>query len=78
MLDWDKLRIFYTVAQAKNITKAAEALNLSQSAVSRQITALEDQMKIALFYRRPRGLLLTEQGEMLQRTVSEFFKKLAD
>lgn len=77
MLDWDKLRIFYTVAQTSNITKAGEALGLSQSAVSRQITALEEQLKTPLFHRRSRGLILTEQGEMLQRTVAEFFQKLS-
>lgn len=78
MLDWDKLRIFYTVAQTSNITKAGEALGLSQSAVSRQITALEEQLKTPLFHRRSRGLILTEQGEMLQRTVAEFFQKLTN
>jgi DNA-binding transcriptional LysR family regulator len=77
MLDWDKLRIFYIVAQTKNITKAAERLNASQSAVSRQITALESSMKTTLFHRRARGLLLTEQGDILLNTVSEFFQKLA-
>ncbi|MBY0354494.1 MAG: LysR family transcriptional regulator [Rickettsiales bacterium] len=77
MLDWDKLRIFYTVAQTSNITKAGETLGLSQSAVSRQITALEEQLKTPLFHRRSRGLILTEQGEMLQRTVAEFFQKLS-
>lgn len=78
MLDWDKLRIFYAVAQTKNITKAGDMLGLSQSAVSRQITALEDQLKHPIFHRRARGLLLTEQGEVLLRTVSEFVQKLTD
>jgi DNA-binding transcriptional LysR family regulator len=76
MLDWDKLRIFYIVAQTKNITKASERLGVSQSAVSRQISALESSLKISLFHRRARGLLLTEQGEILLKTVSEFFQKL--
>jgi DNA-binding transcriptional LysR family regulator len=77
MLDWDKLRIFYVVAQTKNITKAGDRLNISQSAVSRQITALEASLNTQLFHRRARGLLLTEQGEILLKTVSEFFQKLA-
>ncbi|TAE79656.1 MAG: LysR family transcriptional regulator [Alphaproteobacteria bacterium] len=76
MLDWDKLRVFYVVAQTKNITKAGERLNVSQSAVSRQITALEHSLNTPLFHRRARGLLLTEQGEILLKTVSEFFQKL--
>jgi DNA-binding transcriptional LysR family regulator len=77
MLDWDKLRVFYVVAQTKNITKAGERLNVSQSAISRQITGLESSLNTQLFHRRARGLLLTEQGEILLKTVSEFFQKLA-
>ncbi len=76
MLDWDKLRIFYIVAQTKNITKAADRLGGSQSAISRQITTLEHSLNTTLFHRRARGLLLTEQGEILLKTVSEFFQKL--
>lgn len=76
-MDWDKLRIFYTVAQSQSFTKAGEALNLSQSAISRQIGALEDNLQVTLFLRHARGLLLTEQGEILYRTVAEVFSKLA-
>lgn len=75
-MDWDKLRIFHAVALSKSLTKAGETLNLSQSAVSRQISALEEKMGIALFQRHARGLVLTEQGEILQRTVSEMVTKL--
>lgn len=75
-MDWDKLRIFYAVAQAKSLTRAGEALSLSQSAVSRQISALEDRMKVTLFHRHARGLLLTEQGEILYQTVSEMVSRL--
>jgi DNA-binding transcriptional LysR family regulator len=75
-MDWDKLRTFYTVAQAKSLTKAGEKLSLSQSAVSRQISALEDKMKVTLFHRHARGLLLTEQGEILFKTVAEMVGKL--
>jgi DNA-binding transcriptional LysR family regulator len=77
MLDWDKLRIFHAVAQAGNITHAGETLGLSQSAVSRHITALEERLKQPLFHRRARGLILTEQGEMLYRTSNEMLKQLA-
>lgn len=75
-MDWDKLRVFHTVALSKSLTKAGETLNLSQSAVSRQISALEEKMGIALFHRHARGLMLTEQGEILFRTVSEMVTKL--
>ena len=75
-MDWDKLRIFYTVALSKSFTKAGEALALSQSAVSRQISALEEKMKITLFHRHARGLVLTEQGEILYKTVADVVAKL--
>jgi DNA-binding transcriptional LysR family regulator len=52
-------------------------LNLSQSAVSRQISALEESLKTSLFHRHARGLILTEQGEVLYRTAHEVFAKLA-
>jgi len=76
-MDWDKLRVFYTVAQSQSFTKAGETLNLSQSAVSRQVAALEDKLQVTLFHRHARGLLLTEQGEILFNTVSEVFTKLS-
>jgi len=76
-MDWDKIRIFHTVADAGSFTKAGEAMNLSQSAVSRQISALEDDLGTTLFHRHARGLLLTEQGETLYRTAHEVVSKLA-
>ncbi len=76
-MDWDKLRIFHTVAEVGSFTHAGEALNLSQSAVSRQISTLEDSLDVPLFHRHARGLALTEQGELLFRTVHEVFAKLA-
>lgn len=76
-MDWDKLRIFHAVAEAGSFTHAGEMLNLSQSAVSRQISALESSLKVALFHRHARGLILTEQGELLYRTAHEVFGKLA-
>ncbi len=76
-MDWDKLRIFHAVAEAGSFTHAGESLNLSQSAVSRQIGALEDTLRTALFHRHARGLILTENGEMLVRTALDVFGKLA-
>ncbi len=64
-MDWDKLRIFHAVADAGSLTHAGDALNLSQSAVSRQIRALEESLNATLFHRHARGLILTEQGELL-------------
>src|SRR3546814_2204225 len=76
-MDWDKLRIFHAVAEAGSFTHAGELLNLSQSAVSRQISALEDSLKVPLFHRHARGLILTEQGELLYRPAHEAFGTLA-
>lgn len=76
-MDWDKLRIFYTVAEAGSFTHAGETLNLSQSAVSRQISTLEESIGITLFHRHARGLILTEEGELLHKTAAEIFGKLA-
>ena len=76
-MDWDKLRVFHAVAEAGSFTHAGETLGLSQSAVSRQIGALEETLNLPLFHRHARGLILTEQGELLFRTAREIFSKLA-
>jgi len=76
-MDWDKLRVFHAVAEAGSFTHAGESLNLSQSAVSRQISALEESLSVPLFHRHARGLILTEQGELLFRTAREVFARLA-
>ncbi len=75
-MDWDKLRIFHAVAKAGSLTHAGEALGLSQSAVSRQISALEEQLSVALFHRHARGLSLTEQGDILFATVADIHHRL--
>ena len=75
-MDWDKLRIFHAVADAGSLTHAGEHLHLSQSAVSRQIRALEDSLGSTLFHRHARGLILTEQGELLFEATSSIARKL--
>lgn len=75
-MDWDKIRIFYTVAEAGSFTRAGDDLGLSQSAVSRQVSALERELKAPLFHRHARGLILTEQGELLFRTAREMTMRL--
>jgi DNA-binding transcriptional LysR family regulator len=76
-MDWDKLRIFYCVAEAGSFTRAAARLDITQSAISRQMSGLESRMGVPLFHRHVRGLILTEQGELLLRTVREVFSDLA-
>jgi DNA-binding transcriptional LysR family regulator len=75
-MDWDKLKVFHAAAEAGSFTHAGEQLGLSQSAVSRQVSALEQELAVSLFHRHARGLILTEQGEMLYRTAHEVFMKL--
>lgn len=75
-MDWDKLRIFHAVADAGSLTHAGDKLNLSQSAVSRQIRALEESLNTTLFHRHARGLILTEQGELLFDATSAMSKRL--
>jgi len=77
-MDWDKLKIFHAVAEAGNFTKATYSLNLSQSAISRQIQSLEFELKTQLFERHARGLSLTENGEYLFKTAHEVISKLKD
>ncbi len=76
-MNWDKLRVFHIVADSGSFTRAGDVLGRSQSAVSRQIRALEESLVVPLFHRHARGLLLTEQGELLLRTTREVFSKLA-
>ncbi len=75
-MDWDKLRIFHAVAEAGSLTHAGEVLHLSQSAVSRQVSALEENLNVMLFHRHARGLILTEQGELLLDATRSMSKRL--
>ena len=77
-MNWDKLKIFHAVAESGNFTRATYILNLSQSAISRQIQSLEQELKTQLFERHARGLSLTENGEYLFKTAHEVISKLKD
>ena len=76
-MDWNRLKVFHAVAEAGSFTHAGDALNLSQSAISRQISALEGELGTLLFHRHARGLSLTEEGDSLYRTAHEVSAKLA-
>jgi DNA-binding transcriptional LysR family regulator len=76
VMDWDKLKVFHAAAEAGSFTHAGEQLGLSQSAVSRQVSALEQELNVPLFHRHARGLILTEQGDLLYRTAHDVFMKL--
>jgi DNA-binding transcriptional LysR family regulator len=75
-MDWDKLKVFHAAAEAGSFTHAGEQLGLSQSAVSRQVSALEQELAVSLFHRHARGLILTEQGDLLYRTAHDVFMQL--
>ena len=77
-MDWDKLKIFHAVAEAGSFTSATVILNLSQSAISRQIQSLEEELKVKLFERHARGLTLTENGEYVYKTAHEVIAKLKE
>ncbi len=76
-VDWDRLRVLLAVVDAGSFTAAARQLQLSQSAVSRQVCSLEASLKIPLFYRHARGLRLTEHGEAFHETVKSMENQLA-
>jgi DNA-binding transcriptional LysR family regulator len=75
-MDWDRIRIFHLVASSGSLTEAGKKLNVSQSSVSRQIQKLEGSLNTSLFHRHPRGLLLTEQGELLYKTSSKLSEQI--
>ena len=74
-MDWDKLKAFYAVASCGSISSAQPVLNLSQSAISRQILDLENRLKTSLFKRHKRGMILTDPGKLLFHTTEETYKK---
>ena len=69
-------KVFYEVAKAGNISKAAKALFISQPAISKSIVKLEEQLGVRLFVRNSRGVSLTAEGEMLLSHVSDAFDNI--
>lgn len=74
----DLIRGFEAAARHLSFTKAAAELFITQSAVSRQVKALEEQLGAPLFQRRYRAILLTEAGQMLYRAATEAMQLIAD
>jgi len=68
-MDWDKLKSFHAAAETGSLTAAGERLEISQSAVSRQIAALEESLGVSLFQRHARGLVLTDSGHALHKST---------
>jgi DNA-binding transcriptional LysR family regulator len=76
-IDWKRLHTFLTVAECKSFTSAGRRLSLSQSAISRQISILEKELRTPLFLRTSHGLVLTEGGEDFFATVQAMANKLS-
>jgi DNA-binding transcriptional LysR family regulator len=76
-MDWGKLRSFHAAAEAGSLTSAGDRLGISQSAVSRQIAALEEALGVSLFQRHARGLVLTDSGHTLFRSTMEMAQAAA-
>ena len=68
-MKWDRLRLFNIVAQTRNITEASYILQMSQSALSRQMKALENELGVRLFLRNSDGISLTKAGMRLSSSV---------
>ena len=77
-MDWDRLRIFHIVADAGSFSHASEDINTSQSAISRQVSNLEYEVGMPLFHRHARGLILTEQGELLYKRTRNIVDIIKD
>lgn len=76
MKEWDKLKVFYHVATAGNISAAAIQLGITQPSVSRTIMLLEERIKAKLFDRRARGVILTKEGEILFDHSARIFSEV--
>ncbi len=75
-VDIELYRVFYEVAEQKNITKASEVLYISQPAVTMSIKKLEEQLEMTLFIRTKRGVILTNEGKVLYDYVKDAIESL--
>ena len=72
----DRLKYFYIVSQTLNLKKASEIMNISHSSLSRQITILEEELKIKLFFRNSKGLTLSPDGQKLLKRVNNISSEI--
>lgn len=72
-MEWDRLKTFYHVVLAQSFTRAAQVINITQSAVSRQIRAIEEQLGCTIFVRTKGGLVLTQEGQTLFECVRTMY-----
>ncbi len=74
--DWDKAKNFYYIVKLGSFTEASQFLNISQSAISRQMSILENDLRCALLTRLPRGVKVTRKGEELFKIIESSFLQL--
>ena len=77
-IDFELYRIFYIVANNKNITKSSEELNISQPAISKTIKNLEEQLGGQLFVRTKRGVILTEEGKVFYNYIKQAIEYISN
>ena len=75
-MKWDRLKYFHIVSQTLNLKKASEIMNISHSSLSRQISVLENEMKMKLFFRNSKGLSLSPEGKNLFTKVNEIYSRI--
>lgn len=76
-MEWQQLEYFHTVAKVEHFTRAAELLSVSQSALSRSIAKLEEELGVKLFERRGRGVVLNRFGKEFYAKTSRGLQELA-
>lgn len=69
-INFEYYKVFYIIAKNKNITKAADELNISQPAISRMLKTMEEQLNTKLFIRKTKGVILTQEGNELYNLIS--------
>lgn len=70
-INFEYYKVFYVIAKNRNITKAANELNISQPAISRMLKTMEDQMNTKLFIRKTKGVILTNEGKELYSLIAD-------
>ena len=75
-MKWDRLKYFHIVSQTLNLKKASDIMNISHSSLSRQISVLENEMKMKLFFRNSKGLSLSPEGKNLFKKVNDIYSRI--
>lgn len=70
-INFEYYKVFYIIAKNRNITKAANELNITQPSISRMLKTMEEQMNTKLFIRKTKGVILTQEGQELYRLIGD-------